>query len=300
MRVYAVGRRLRPPVAAQVDGQRPPLGAEVVELRLPLTGRAAEAVDEDHRQAARAAVVDVQGAGRAVDPHRRRGERRAAPAVLVVVEQVVPVLERLDAPARQHRRHEAQGGEPEQGPQRPRDAATAAGRSSPLAHRPDANSPRRRPTACAPAAPAPEAGSAGLPRSWPSPLRCPLELRVLAGDHRVRVVLDLDVGVDAVALDDLACRRRGWSRTPARRPWPPSSSGAVVGDADDAAPGALADQRPQPACWNIAGKMSPSEAEFSMISADHVAVEDRLGVGGRVRRCCARSACRAACARAAR
>ena len=103
---------------AEVEGEGAPLGAQGVEHRLPVAGGAAEAVDEDHRQPAAAAVVDEQRAGRTVHPEGRRGESAAEAGIELVVEQVVPALERLDAPARQHRRHHPQRRQAQEGEER--------------------------------------------------------------------------------------------------------------------------------------------------------------------------------------
>ena len=87
---------------------------------------------------------------------------------------------------------------------------------------------------------------------------------ILAIDHRGRIIFDDDVGIHAMAFDDPfpvdgSCgkfRNKDLATVDQR---------AAAGDADNAAPSALADQRPKPACLNMYGKMSPSEAEVSLI-----------------------------------
>src|SRR6266478_9365683 len=72
-----------------------------------------------------------------------------------------------------------------------------------------------------------------------------LELWILAGQHRPGIVLDLDVGIDAVAFDDPltfgACERRLRHEDRAS-----VDQRAPVPDADHAAPRAFADQRTEP------------------------------------------------------
>jgi hypothetical protein len=71
-----------------------------------------------------------------------------------------------------------------------------------------------------------------------------LELRVAAGDHLVRQVVDLDVRIDAVVLDDPFAVQAidaelGEGDVAA------VDERDVAADADQAAPGARADHRPQ-------------------------------------------------------
>jgi hypothetical protein len=72
-------------------------------------------------------------------------------------------------------------------------------------------------------------------------LDCSFELRVAPFDHRLRVVLDFDVGIDAVTLDDPAAVGRGEAEL-GDIDHSAVDQRASIGDADHSAPRPLADQ----------------------------------------------------------
>ena len=99
------------------------------------------------------------------------------------------------------------------------------------------------------------------------------------------IVLHLDVGIDAVALDDPLARRATTEPNSGTKIWPPSISGTVAGDAHHAAPGALADQRAQTHLAEHVGEDVAVRARPLVDQADHASRRRPPADRGGDRRC---------------
>ena len=90
------------------------------------------------------------------------------------------------------------------------------------------------------------------------------QLQVLSFEHRFRVIVNLNIRCDAFAFDDVLAVfvvRRGKRY----RHFPAVDQRATTGNSDDTAPASFADQLAQAGFAEIVRKMSPSDADVSLI-----------------------------------
>ena len=175
-------------------------------------------------------------------------------------------------------------------------ACSAADRAVPRTAQPSSTAYPKRYLVCV------FTGSAGFFGSWrgfaaiafSTSCDAALELRVLARDHRRGVVLDLDVGRRRPRPRRSTCAVRVVRGVNGHDDHAAVDQRAAAGDADDAAPGALADQRAEPGLAEHVREDVAVRGGGLVHQRDHRPVEDRLRVGARERRCASRSACRAA------